>query len=115
MPLTPPKFYRSSRVSRKNSPKKSLLSSEETHNLEYVQRLFRSPKSLKKRVMGGSKSKSKSKSKSVRYFSPAKTAMPVVRNPNNPNNKLGTDAIFVGFKGTAADTQSKKGGKTRKV
>lgn len=109
--LTPPKFIRSSFSRRRISPKKSLLSSEETHNLEYAQRLFRSPKSLKKIVMGGSKSKSKH----VRYFSPAKTATSVVRNPNNPDNKLGTDAIFVGFKGTAAEVKSKKGGKTRKA
>jgi len=80
--LTPPKFIRTNfSRRRRSSPKKAFLSSEETeklsglnklfdsspkslkkpipseetNNLEYVQRLFRSPKSLKKKGMGGSK------------------------------------------------------------
>lgn len=52
MPLTPPKF-KYFNVSKKKSPKKILSSSsEETNNLEYVQRIFKSPKLNK---MGGSK------------------------------------------------------------
>lgn len=47
--LTPPKFERSyfSRR-RRSSPKKSLLSSEETEKLAGLNKLFGSPKSLKK-------------------------------------------------------------------
>jgi hypothetical protein len=49
--LTPPKFIRTNFSRRRRpSPKKALLSSEETNNLEYVQRLFRSPNSLKKPI-----------------------------------------------------------------
>ena len=80
--LTPPKFFRTNFSRRRRpSPKKALLSSEETeklsglnklfdsspkslkktipseetNNLEYAAKLFQSPKSLKKIGMGGSR------------------------------------------------------------
>jgi hypothetical protein len=85
--LTPPRFIRTNFSRRRRpSPKKALLSSEETeklsglnklfdsspnslkkpipseetNNLEYAAKLFQSPKSLKKKGMGGSRRDSRS-------------------------------------------------------
>ena len=52
MPLTPPKHIRSNfSRRRRSSPKKAFLSSEETEKLAGLNKLFGSPKSLKKIIV----------------------------------------------------------------
>lgn len=51
MKLTPPRFIRTNFSRRRRSPKKAFLSSEETEKLAGLNKLFGSPKSLKKIIV----------------------------------------------------------------